>query len=303
MKKIFIGLSAIFILVLGLVSCDSEYVKYSGPNYIMFSDTLSVLPVQNNKEYFDIVVSATEVCDYDRTLGVEIIDKKSNAVEGEHYALESNTVTIKAGEYAANVRVRGIYDNIAVTDSLGFVLHLVTEKESQWDIYGIETKVILQKVCPFDINVFSGYAVVISSYFASYMKDVDQRLIRTEIDKNEENTVIMKDYFYKGYDLKVKFTTNDLLNPLIEMEDQRFAYTPDAFNTIYGDGEIWAYQAGAYLSYYSTCEKFIFQYMTLHVPGMPAGKDEVGTYANAVRWISDDEAQKLIEEGINNSLK
>ena len=303
MKKIFIGLSAIFILVLGLASCDSEYVKYSGPDYIMFSDTLSVLPVQNNEEYFDITVSATEACDYDRTLGVEIIDKKSNAVEGEHYALEANTVTIKAGEYLANVRVRGIYDNISVADSLGFVLHLVTGKESQWDIYGIETKVVLQKVCPFDINLFSGYAVIISTYFNSYMKNVSQRLIRTEVDTKEENTIILKDYFYKGYDLKVKFTTDDLLNPLIEMEDQRFAYTPDAFNTIYGDGYIWAYQAGAYLSNYSSCEKFIFQYMTLHVPGMPAGKDEVGTYVNAVRWISDDEAQKLIEEGVNNSLK
>ena len=82
MKKIFIGLSAIFILVLGLASCDSEYVKYSGPDYIMFSDTLSVLPVQNNEEYFDITVSATEACDYDRTLGVEIIDKKSKITLG-----------------------------------------------------------------------------------------------------------------------------------------------------------------------------------------------------------------------------
>ena len=43
--------------------------------------------------------------------------------------------------------------------------------------------------------------------------------------------------------------------------------------------------------------------MTLHVPGMETGKDVVGTYINAVKWISDDEAQKLIEEGINNSLK
>lgn len=303
MKKIFIGLSAICILMFGFAGCDSDYVKYSGPDYIMFSDTLSVLPVQNNDEYFDIVVAATEACDYDRTLGVEIIDKKSNAVEGRHYSLETNTVTIKAGDYQVNVRVRGIYDNIAITDSLGFVLHLVTGKNSQWELYGIETKVILQKVCPFDIHLFEGYAVVVSSYFSSYMNNLSQRLIRTEVDSNEENTVILRDYFYKGYDLKVKFTTDDLLNPLIEMEDQPFAYTPDAFNTIYGDGYIWAYQAEAYTSYYSSCEQFIFQYMTLHVPGMEVGKDVVGTYINAVKWVSDDEAQKLIEEGINNSLK
>ena len=39
----------------------------------------------------------------------------------------------------------------------------------------------------------------------------------------------MKDYFYKGYDLKVKFTTNDLLNPLIEMEDQPVCFYYGSF--------------------------------------------------------------------------
>ena len=46
MKKIIIGLSVIFTLAFGFTGCDTDYVKYSGPDYIMFSDTLSVLPVQ-----------------------------------------------------------------------------------------------------------------------------------------------------------------------------------------------------------------------------------------------------------------
>ena len=68
MKKIFIGLSVIFAFALGFCGCNTDYVKYSGPDYIMFSDTLTVLPVQNNEEYFDIPVAATEACSYDRTL-------------------------------------------------------------------------------------------------------------------------------------------------------------------------------------------------------------------------------------------
>mgnify|MGYP003260042813 CR=1 FL=1 len=43
MKKIIIGLSVIFTLAFGFTGCDTDYVKYSGPDYIMFSDTLSVL--------------------------------------------------------------------------------------------------------------------------------------------------------------------------------------------------------------------------------------------------------------------
>lgn len=76
MKKIFIGLSAIFAFAFGFTGCDTDYVTYSGPDYIMFSDTLTVLPVQNNEEYFDIPVAATEACSYDRTLGVEILVKR-----------------------------------------------------------------------------------------------------------------------------------------------------------------------------------------------------------------------------------
>ena len=54
----------------------------------------------------------------DRTFGIEIDDKASNAIENKHYEIESNTVTIKAGELAANLRIRGLYDNIGKTDSL-----------------------------------------------------------------------------------------------------------------------------------------------------------------------------------------
>ena len=107
-----------------------------------------MLAVQNNEEVFNIPVAATQACDYDRTMAVEVIEKKSNAIEGKHYTIESNTITIKAGERSANVRIRGNYDAIAVTDSLGLTLRLLTEKENQWNMYenNYEAKVVLQKV-------------------------------------------------------------------------------------------------------------------------------------------------------------
>lgn len=110
MRKINYGLmSMLALLMCAITSCgDAERPSYDGPNYILFSDTLTVLAVQNNEEVFDIPVAATEACSYDRTVAVEVIDKKSNAIEGKHYTIESNTITIKAGERAANVRIRGI---------------------------------------------------------------------------------------------------------------------------------------------------------------------------------------------------
>ena len=300
MRKINYGLmSMLALLMCAITSCgDAERPSYDGPNYILFSDTLTVLAVQNNEEVFDIPVAATEACSYDRTVAVEVIDKKSNAIEGKHYTIESTTITITAGERAANVRIRGNYDAIAATDSLGLTLRLLTQQADQWDLYekNYEAKVILQKCCPFDINLFNGYAVLTSTYMQEFMPNVDNRLIKAIIDSEEENTIIMKDFFYDGYDVKIRFTTNDILNPLIEMDEQTFASTAEAFGTNYGDGYLHLYQSSSGVSYYSTCEQFIFQYFTLYVPGM-AGNNVVGTFASAIEWISNDEAKRLYLEG------
>ncbi|MDO4163279.1 MAG: DUF4984 domain-containing protein [Bacteroides sp.] len=293
MKKLFIGIAAACALMISATGCEEERTTYSGPNYIAFSDTLYELPVQNSEDYYDIPVVATQTSDQDRTLAVEIIDKSSNAIEGKHYALESNTITIKAGERVANVRVRGIYENIGVSDSLGFALRLVTPEDTHWSLYGIDAKVVLIKRCPFDINEFTGYCVLTSTYFYSYMTSTDLRLIQSEVDPDNENTIILKNYFYDGYDVKVKFTTDDLWNPLIETEDQVFGPTDEAFGTIYGNGKIMMSQPSSVYSYYSSCEHFILQYMTLRVDNVGT----VGTFVNAVEWISDDEAEKLKREG------
>ena len=278
-------------------SCnEGEPMVPSTPDYIQFSDTLYVLPVVDDVEYHNVPVVATQACDCDRTVAVEIIDAASNAIEGKHYSLESNTITIKAGELVGNVRVRGYHNNIDVYDSLGFKLNLIVPEELQWDIYGTEANVLLQKACKFDINSFAGWCVVTSTYIMNYM-EVDKRLVKAEIDTENENTIIIRDYFFDGYDVKIKFDSSDILEPLIEMEDQAFGPTSEAFGTLYGDGLIRMYQPTAYTSYFSSCEKFIFQYMTLYVPGMEEGYNTVGTFVNAVEWISDDEAEKLKREG------
>ena len=36
-----------------------------------------------------------------------VVDKQSNAIEGKHYRILNNTVTIKAGEMVGNVKVQG----------------------------------------------------------------------------------------------------------------------------------------------------------------------------------------------------
>ena len=158
MKQLLIGIAAIIMLAAGVSGCgDIDRTTYSGPEYVMFSDTLSVYPVQNSDDWFDIPVVATTVCDYDRTFGVEIDDKASNAIENKQYVVESNTVTIKAGERMTNFRIKGIYENIGKTDSLSVTLNLLSDKETNWTLYGTKARVEMMKSCPFDISAIEGY--------------------------------------------------------------------------------------------------------------------------------------------------
>lgn len=296
-KNILLSTIASFVMLATFTNCEEQHTLYQGDEYIMFADTLTVLGVENSDEVFDITIAATTVSDKDRTVAVEVIDKHSNAIEGVHYAIESNTVTIKAGELTGSLRIKGIAENLSVDYDPEVMLHLIADDKYHWDLYGGDTtRVVLRKVCPFDINAFSGYAMITSTFLYNYVGSYN-RLIKTEVDSTEENTIIMKDFYYDGYDVKLCFTTDDPLNPLIEMDDQPLVTTGEAFGTVYGDGMLHIYQPTNYVSYYSACEKFIYQYITLWVPGMAAGTNTVGTFIHAIEWISDDEARILQNQG------
>lgn len=300
MKKLLIGCMAAVAALIAFSGCDQDKVVYSGPNYLMFSDTLYTYAVQETNEIFNVPVSATVPADYDRTFGVEVIDKESNAVEGKHYKILSNTVTIKAGEMSTDVKVQGLYKNISITDSLGFALRLVIPDTEQWSLYKNEAKVVMQKICPFDIKNFKGYCKVTSSYLSSdyYPKKVDLRLVTSDIVEGKENTIVVHGLYFDGYDMEIKFNRKDVLEPLVEMEEQICGSTGEAFNTIHGDGKLRLNQPTAYTSFYSTNENFILQYVTMSVNNKDGSYyGTVGTFVNVLEWISEAEAEKLKEQG------
>lgn len=294
MKRLFRNLGVLVFAAVALISCGENTITYNGPDYVMFSDTLQTIAVQDGETYYDIPVAATTACNYDRTYSVEIVDEGSNAIEGVHYDLQSNNVTIKAGELASSVKIRGHYDNFEDTDSIGVMLRLTASDDKIWDTYGRDTKVVLVKVCPFDINTFVGYAVLTSTFFADYMESTEMRLITIEKDPEVENGIIMKDFLYDGYDIKVSFNTKKPLEPILEMEPQVIGSTADAFQgTVWGDNKLRVMSPVGAVSYYNVCQNFVFQYMTFYVEEVGT----VGTYANVVEWISKEEYDYLKKQG------
>lgn len=297
MRKIIIGICSVIIAAIAVVGCSSEHTTYNGGNYVMFADTMNVFPVQNSEELFNVTVAATKACDYDRNVAVEVLVAKSNAIEGKHYNFESQTVVIKAGTLSGNLQLSGMPDNIEVYDSLGITLRLVDMQNDEWDLYpngGQEANVIFRKACPFDIEVFTGYCTLTSSFFKDYMPTTTMRLLQVVKDEENENSVIFRNFFYNGYDLRVRLDNENILYPDVYMDEhQAIGNTAEAFGTIYGDGKMMSYMPSVYTSYFSSCEEFMVLYLQLYV----ANVGTIGTYMNAIKFITDEEAEFYKKQG------
>lgn len=284
---------ALFVLLLtSIVGCEPERTTYDGPNYIMFSAERHDLGIIDSDEWLEIPITATRTADYDRNVGVEIIAARSSAIEGVHFTIESTTVTIPAGELTTALRIKGNPDAISVSDNLGITLNLAIEEENVWEEYGTETEVYLHKCCPLDMNAFTGYAVLTSTWAMQYM-NVESLLVKTHLDETTPNTIVVESMFYEGYDIRITFKNDNRLEPLIEMpEAQVVGSTGEAFGTIYGNGKLMMQQADSG-SYYSPCEGFLLLYVTMYVEEVGT----VGNYANVLEWISEDEAERIMREG------
>lgn len=290
------ALLSLAVLVMG--SCKERYVTYSDAEYIMFADTISVYPVQKDVEYFAIPVVSTVTRDYDRTFGVEVIDKGSNAIENHHYRLQSNTVTIKAGETRTDVLVHGYYDNIGDTDSLGFQLQLVMNENLEMPLYGKNTKAVLMKSCPFDINNFTGYCVLTSAFLYNYSLTGDyQRLVYTEKHPKEENMIICHDWINDGYDVTMTFHPEDPMKPFVTMERDQIASDEGSFfGTTHGDDKILVTNSSMYDSVFYPCGSYLYLWAEMYVENLGQPVGTVGHFYNIMEWISDEEAERLKKE-------
>lgn len=307
MKRFITVLFAAGLLAGALSGCKEEYTSYSDAEYVMFSDTLSTHMVLDGQEYFTVPVSSTVARDYDRTFGVEIIDKGSNAIERLHYRLLSNTVTIEAGKRAADVRIHGIYDNIGKTDSLGFILRLVMPDQLGWELYkeNLQTKVVMMKSCPYSLDDFTGWCVITSQFLQQYpdmTNDSYQRLIFTEKHPTEENTIICRNWLFDGYDVTMRFNPADPAEPLVTMDrDQVMSDEETVFGQIHGDNHILVTHSPNYPSYFNACQQYVSLWIMATVTKMGStegviNNGVIGHFYNIMEWVSDEEAERLQRE-------
>ena len=296
MKQIFKYIAMSFVAAIALNACQERYVTYEGAEYVMFADTLAVYPVMEGADLFSIPVVSTVKRDYDRTFGVEVIDKLSNAIERKHYSLESNTITIKAGETRTDVKVRGHYQNIGEADSLGFALQLVMKDELVMPLYGKQTKAVIMKTGKFDRSKFTGYCVLSSMFLQSYSQTGEyNRLIFTEPHPTLSNTVICRNWIKDGYDVELTFNDDDPLMPIVTMTRTVAGDQGSSFGTSYGQwgDKLYVRSSNLAQSIFYPLGGYLYIWTEFSV-------DEygiVGDFYNVMQWVTDVVAERIMREG------
>jgi len=298
-------------MAMSVTGCHERYVTYSDAEYVMFADTMAIYPVQAKgamdkygnvvDSTFRIPVVSTVKRDYDRTFGVEIIDKGSNAIEKRHYRLESNTITIKAGETRADVLVHGYYSNIEAEDSLGFMLQLVMNEKLVMPLYGNSTKAVMMKSCPLNIDDFTGWCVLTSMFLYQYPHQDNpssyQRLIRTEKHPLMDNTIICHDWLNDGYDVTITFENDDPMKPFLTMEADQIASDEGSFfGQTHGDDHILVTHSPLAESVYYPCGRYLYIWTMMYVKDLGTDIGTVGHFYNIMEWVSDEEADRLRRE-------
>ncbi len=298
MRKMMNIIAVASVMAVLAVSCREHYTVYDDAEYVMFADTAKLYPVQQDVEFISVPVVSTVTRSYDRTFGVEIVDAESDAVETYHYRLESNTITIKAGENCAYVRVHGIYDHIGASESLSFTLSLVMPDALEMPLYGRKTRVELMKSCPFDINGFTGWCVLSSTFLQSYNPYGSyQRLVRSTLHPTEKNTIVCHDWMLSGYDIEMRFDDSDPLSPTVTVpSDQVMSDEGSFFGMVHGDDRILVESSQLAPSYFYPCGNYLYVWTRMYVRNLNTAVGTVGNFYTVMEWVSDEEAERLIRE-------
>ena len=194
--------------------------------------------------------------------------------------------------------VRGNYDNIGATDSIGFTLSLVMPDQLEMPLYGRKTSVVLMKSCPFDINGFTGWCVLSSTFLQTYNPYGSyQRLIQTSLHPTRENTVICHNWMLDGYDVTLTFHPEDPMSPLVTMDEgQVMSDEGSFFGQAHGDNRILVRTSRLSDSYFYPCGNYLYIWTEMYVKNLNETVGTVGHFYNVMEWISDEEAERLQRE-------
>ena len=188
MKRIITFLFATGLSCLLATGCQEEYKTYPKGEYVLFPDPFRSTWCSRTRSTSRFPSPRPAPATTTARSAWRSSTRGSTAIEGLHYRLASNTITIPAGQRSTEVLVHGNYENFEPSDTLQFTLRLVMPEQLKWDLYQDQTRVRMLKGCTFHIEDFTGWCVVTSTFLQSYpgVENTSiQRLIYTEADPTD----------------------------------------------------------------------------------------------------------------------
>jgi hypothetical protein len=139
--------------------------------------------VEQEENEFSVPVGITKPNDADVTLTIKVLAEESTAVEGEDFTLESNQITIAAGEVITDLVVIGNFENIDVKKTVVFEIES-SDKSAQ---YNQTYTLTIQRFCPFVRDDFVGTYEFESEW---WLEGEDPYLVDAIADPDDENAIL-----------------------------------------------------------------------------------------------------------------
>lgn len=210
MNKLTNKLVAVF-FAFALVFTGCDALDFSAPDKtyqgsevgIKFTDVEPTLFAEADEDTQNLSVSTLRPLNTSRTYNFIVVDTLTNAVEGTHYTLASNSFTIEANE------VLGVLPVTLIKAGLGnpveLALEIVSEERADFNTIVVAE---LRQFNPYDQANFVGTWDLVYPW---YYGNTDPQ-IRTVIAGSDENTIILLDIFGTGVDIEIDLDDTDKTN-------------------------------------------------------------------------------------------
>ena len=111
--------------------------------------------------------------------------------------------------------------------------------------------------------------------------------------------IICRNWINDGYDVTIRFNADDPMMPYVTMDEDQVASDEGSFFGIsYGDDKLLVTHSSLNESIFYPCGRYMFIWTEMYVENLGVPVGTVGHFYNIMEWVSDEEGERLKNEGI-----
>ena len=276
MKRIIYMTGLVTIALFGLQACmEDSIVHYDGPTLTYFSTENAMFFIQDEpNQVYNIRIGTTVASDKNRTVNLSLTS--STAQKGVQYDYDATSVTIPAGQYVADLPIKGLYSGYAAGNVDTLVVKIITE-EIDSSAFKQTFTLIMRKYCPVVLDDLYGYYDAVETNTGSGASYSYEMAVLP--NPNGGDTLVLRNLWETegapGYqDIKIAIDYSDPTSFTTNIApDRQNLYVHSSY------GQLWVQpvQKGSF----SSCDRTISVYYTCRV-----GAGSFGNFRNDMVWTA-----------------